>query len=106
MKKEIHERLERKGWKLGDAEDFLGLAADEVAMVETRLRIASAVRELRANQALTQTQVAEKVGSSQSRVARVEAADESVALDLLVRTFFALGASRQDLARVIGADGP
>lgn len=104
MNKDLKERLEKRGWTLGNAEDFLELGPDEVAMVETRLTIAAAVRQLRAEQSLTQAQVAGKLGSSQSRVARVEAADDSVALDLLVRTFFALGATRQDLARVIAAD--
>lgn len=103
MDKDKKERLEAKGWKVGSAEEFLGLTPEETAYVELRLKLSEAVRQLRKARSLTQVQLAELLRSSQSRVAKVESADESVSLDLLVRTLFALGASTQDLARVISA---
>ena len=77
------------------------MTPEEAAYVELRLKLSDAVRELRKRKQLTQVQLAELLESSQSRVAKVEAADESVSLDLLVRSLLALGATPQDLARVI-----
>ena len=42
-----------------------------------------------------------RLGSSQSRVAKMEAADPSVSLDLLVRGLLATGASPRDIGRVL-----
>lgn len=101
MDKEKKARLEARGWRVGSAEDFLGLTSEEVAYVELRLKLSDAVREYRKKRHLTQSQLAELLQSSQSRVAKVEAADESVSLDLLIRSLLALGATPQDLAKVI-----
>ncbi len=105
MDKSKRERLEAHGWKVGSAEEFLGLTPEESAYVELRLKLSQAVRELRRSRHLTQMQLAQRLQSSQSRIAKVESADESVSLDLLIRSFFALGATSQDLAYVI-ADQP
>jgi len=94
-------RLESQGWRVGSAEEFLGLTPEEAAYVELRLKLSDAVREYRKKKRLTQTQLAELLQSSQSRVAKAEAADESVSLDLLIRSLLALGATPQDLAEVI-----
>ncbi len=106
MKPDKKRRLEETGWKVGSAEDFLDLTADEAAMVELRLKLADAVKLLRKDKRLTQTQLAKLMGSSQSRVAKLEAADDSVSLDLLIRSFLALGATTDDLAKVIGSSEP
>jgi DNA-binding XRE family transcriptional regulator len=103
MKPEKKRRLEEKGWRVGSAEDFLELTPDEVAMVELRLKLADAVKLLRKDKHLTQTQLAKLMGSSQSRVAKLEAAADSVSLDLLIRSFLAMGATTDDLAQVIGS---
>ena len=102
MKPEKKRRLEAKGWRVGSAADFLELTPDEAAMVEVRLKLADAVKLLRKDKHLTQTQLAELMGSSQSRVAKLEAAEDSVSLDLLIRSFLAMGATTDDLAKVIG----
>lgn len=52
---------------------------------------------------MTQAQVAELVGSSQPRVAMMEAADHSVSVDLLVRSLLAIGVTRGDLAEVLAS---
>jgi len=107
MDKHKQARLEAQGWKVGTTEEFLGLTSEETAYVELRLRLSDAVRQLRKRKRLTQVQLAQLLHSSQSRIAKVEAADESVSLDLLVRSLFVLGASNQDLAKVItGKAGP
>lgn len=101
MDKAKQDRLERAGWRSGDAGDFLDLSEQERAFVELKLALADYLRELRTVNAWTQAQVARRLGSSQSRVAKMEAADGSVSVDLLVRSLFALGASRSDVGSVI-----
>src|SRR3954452_13003180 len=103
MDKEKKARLEAKGWRVGSSEEFLGLSVDEAAYVELRLKLSNAVRDFRKKKRLTQVALAELLHSSQSRVAKVEAADESVSLDLLIRSLLALGATDQDLAKVIAS---
>jgi hypothetical protein len=104
MKKAKKERLESAGWKVGSAADFLHLTADEVAFIEMKLALARNVRTRRQRRRLTQSQLARLIHSSQSRVAKIEAADVSVSLDLLIRTLLVLGASRNELAHVIALE--
>jgi hypothetical protein len=101
MKKGKRERLEAAGWRVGTAEEFLGLTKEEAAFVEMKLGLAGSVQRRRQAKHLTQAQLARRSGSSQSRVAKMEAADPSVSIDLLVRTLLAMGASRAQVARVI-----
>lgn len=103
MRREKRERLERKGWKVGSVKDFLGLSNEEAAYVELRVRLADNLRRRRQKRNLSQTQFAEIIRSSQSRVAKMEGADPSVTLDLLIRALLALGASNRDLARAFSA---
>ena len=102
MKKAKKERLEAAGWRVGSAEEFLGLSKEEAAFVEIKLSLAESMRKRRQARRLTQTQLAKKIGSSQSRVAKMEAADPSVSIDLLVRSLLAMGVSRSDVAKVMG----
>lgn len=101
MNPEKKARLEKAGWKVGTPAELLGLSSAEAAYVELRLRLSDAVRGLRRKKKLSQTALAGRMGSSQSRVAKLEAADETVSLDLMVRSLLALGASSTDLARII-----
>ena len=94
-------KLERAGWTVGDAGDFLGLSADERRFVEVKLALADGLRRRREHLGLTQIEVAERFGSSQSRVAKMEAADRSVSTDLLLKSLFRLGASPRDVARLL-----
>jgi hypothetical protein len=93
--------LSSAGWRTGDAAEFLGLSAEETAFVELKLALADYLRGIRIQHGWTQTQVAGRLGSSQSRVAKMEAADASVSVDLLLRSLLALGASRSDVGQVI-----
>ena len=94
-------RLQERGWKEGSVADFLGLSREEATFVEIKLHLSDAVRALRRKSDLTQVQFAERLGSSQSRVAKIESGDPSVSLDLLTRSMLALGASKQDIARAL-----
>jgi predicted XRE-type DNA-binding protein len=101
MDKKTRTRLEAAGWKTGDAQDFLQLSDAEAEFIEMKLALAQDLRARRLERHLNQTQVARIVGSSQSRVAKMEAADPSVSIDLLVRSLLKLGAARKDLARAM-----
>lgn len=97
------ERLSGAGWRSGDAAEFLGLTPEEATFVELKLALASHLREVRTRNGWTQAQVAHRLGSSQSRVAKMEAGDSSVSLDLLVRSLLSLGASPREVGTVIAA---
>jgi DNA-binding XRE family transcriptional regulator len=101
MNEKKRKRLEKTGWNVGDAAGFLELSAEEAEFVEFKLALARGLREERERKGLTQEELAREVGSSQSRVAKMEAADPSVSVDLIVRSLFKLGASRADVARVV-----
>ena len=101
MSKAKRQRLEAAGWKIGSATDLLGLSDEEAAIVELKVSLAVAVRKRRQQKKLTQAELADLIGSSQSRVAKIEAADAEVSLDLLVRSLLALGVTRQGLAKIV-----
>jgi transcriptional regulator with XRE-family HTH domain len=86
---------------VGSAQDFLGLSDQETAFIELKLALAQGLRRRREKLGLTQAQVARLVESSQSRVAKMEAGDRSVSLDLLVRSLLAIGTTKRQLAKII-----
>jgi hypothetical protein len=103
MESKKRKRLEAAGWRLGSAAEFLGLDDEEAAVVELKLGLADAVKVNRARRRLTQEQLGKLLGSSQSRVAKIEAADSSVSIDLMVRSLLRMGASRKEVASYIAA---
>jgi DNA-binding XRE family transcriptional regulator len=94
-------KLASRGWKVGDAKEFLGLSPEEAALIELRLKLAEGLKARRKRKRFTQQDLALAVRSSQSRVAKMESGDPTVSIDLLMRSLIALGASRRDLARII-----
>ncbi|MDO8432139.1 MAG: helix-turn-helix transcriptional regulator [Candidatus Binatus sp.] len=105
MKNTKRKRLESAGWRVGSTAEFLGLNDEEAAIVELKLGLADAVKEKRVSRRLTQEQLGKLLGSSQSRVAKIEAADRSVSIDLMVRSLIRMGANRKEVASYIGASG-
>lgn len=104
MDRKTRMRLEAAGWTTGDARDFLELTDDEAEFIEMKLALARDLRARRLERHLNQTQVAKIVGSSQSRVAKMEAADPSVSMDLLIKALLKLGAVREDVAAAVVRD--
>jgi DNA-binding XRE family transcriptional regulator len=94
-------RLEAKGWKVAGPKELLGLSDEEAAYIELRLKLAEGLKARRNARGMTQTALAKAVRSSQSRVAKMEAGDPTVSLDLLVKSLLALGASNRELANII-----
>lgn len=98
-------RLSAAGWKIGSAAEFLGLDEAEKALVEVKLNLSRLLRTQRSGRKLSQAALARRLHSSQSRVAKMEAADRSVSMDLLVRSLFTLGATARELGKAIGESG-
>jgi transcriptional regulator with XRE-family HTH domain len=94
------QRLEAKGWKIGDAADFLNLSLEESAIVEMRLALSRSLKERR-KALMTQAELATKMSSSQPRVAMAENGDSSVSIELLIRAMLATGASPQEIGQII-----
>ena len=102
MKQSKKKQLESAGWRVGSASEFLGLSKEEEAYIEMKLLLVENLRSLRKSKKVSQTQLAELLGSSQSRVAKMEAGDPSVSTDLLLKGMLALGATRKQIGKVLG----
>ena len=89
------------GWVEGSVQDFLELSDADMAYVETKLALARSLKETRTKQCLTQTDLARRLKTSQSRVARMEGGDPHVSVDLLLRGLFTLGVPRSRVAKSI-----
>jgi ribosome-binding protein aMBF1 (putative translation factor) len=96
-------RLEAAGWRVGSAAEFLDLSSEEAAFVELKLSLSAKLKERRLRQKLSQLELARRLQSSQSRIAKMEASDPTVSLDLLVRALLATGATRREIAKAIAS---
>ncbi len=94
-------KLAKKGWKVGTVADFLDLSAEESAYIEMKISLSEKLKERRRRKKLTQAQLAKAIESSQSRVAKMEAGDPTVSIDLLMKSLLALGVSKKELGRTI-----
>lgn len=94
-------KLEAAGWVIGSVKEFLGQSEADAVLIEMKLALSHSLRDRRKKQGLSQVQLAERLRSSQSRVAKMEAGDPSVSMDLLVSSLLQLGASSTDLANAI-----
>ena len=93
--------LEEKGWKYGSAKDFLDLSEEEVAYIELKLELSQKLKASRTRNKLTQAELARMMKSSQSRIAKMEAGDPTVSIDLLVRSLLALGLSKKEIGQTL-----
>jgi len=97
------QRLKDAGFDITSVQDFLDLSEEEMAYIEMKLGLARVLRRHRTSKLkMSQHGLAELIGSSQSRVAKMEAGDPSVTLDLLVRSLLATGLKRTEIARELG----
>lgn len=101
MNKAKKENLEKRGWKVGTAQEFLGLSPEEESYVELKLSLSQYLQEKRKTKHLTQIQMAKLISSSQSRVAKMEKAESSVSIDLILRSLFALGTETGEIADIL-----
>ena len=101
MRQSKRKALEAKGWKVGSARDFLNISDEEMALIELKISLGDTLQNRRKQKKMTQTQLAKLLHSSQSRIAKMETGDPSVSLDLLVKSLFTLGLSKNELAKEI-----
>jgi DNA-binding XRE family transcriptional regulator len=97
-------RLQDQGWSVGSAQDFLGLSDNENAYIELKITLGENLKKIRLEKHLTQVEFAKIIQSNQSRIAKMEAGDPSVSIDLQIKSLLALGTSRKDIAKLISAD--
>jgi len=101
MHKKKKKALESKGYKIGSAEELLGLSKEEAEYIELKLTLSQALAKRRKQKNLTQNQLAKILKSSQSRIAKMEKGDPAVSLDLLVKSLLAMGATKKSIAKAI-----
>ena len=101
MNEDKRKKLEAKGWKVTSVADFLELKPDEESLIELRLALSRAVKNHRLESKLTQQEAARRLHSSQSRIAKMEAGDASVSLDLLIRSLLGLGVKAAELPKLL-----
>jgi ribosome-binding protein aMBF1 (putative translation factor) len=101
MQSSKRKKLEAAGWKIGNTDEFLDLSPDEAAYIEMKLALSHFLRKRRLAKNLSQIELASMVSSSQSRVAKMEAGDPSVSIDLIMKSLLALGATPKDVAKAI-----
>ena len=94
-------KLEAKRWKVGSAQDFLNISEEEMALIELKISLGDTLQNRRKQKKMPQSQLAKQLHSSQSRIAKMETGDPSVSLDLLFKSLFSLGISKNELAKVI-----
>lgn len=101
MKTAKRKQLEKAGWAVGSTVDFLGLTSEEEMLVNIKMTLASELKKRRQQLKITQSQLAKRLGSSQSRIAKMEGADSSVSMELLVRSLASFGASQTEIGEMI-----
>ena len=101
MKSTKRAKLEQGGWKVGSVDEFLNLSPEESAFIEMKIALSDSLKNERIKANMSQIDLAKKIKSSQSRVAKMEAGDPSVSIDLLMKSLLALGVSKRKLAKAI-----
>ncbi|MCC3432362.1 MULTISPECIES: helix-turn-helix transcriptional regulator [unclassified Microcoleus] len=97
-------RLEDRGWKIGSASEFLELSPEESTLIEIKLALSLNLKERR-QKLMTQAELADKINSSQPRIAKAENGEDSVSIELLIRAILATGATPQDIGKIIAQAG-
>lgn len=101
MEKKKRKKLEEKGYRVGSAADFLELTPEEEAYIDIRLDISNLVKAQRSKRGWTQKQLARAIGSSQSRIAKLEGGDPGISLDLMIKALLRLGTSKKQIGKLL-----
>lgn len=96
-------KLEAAGFRVGTVQDFLQLSDEEMALIDLKVKLVRMLRPAREAAGITQSDLARRIGSSQSRIAKMEAAGPQVSLDLICKALFALGVTPQRIGKAIGS---
>jgi hypothetical protein len=93
--------LEANGYRIVDIDEFLGLTPEELRMVEMRVLLARLVKRRREAGQMSQEDLAGRINSTQASISKIESAAPGVTLDLVFRSFFAVGGDVKDIAKAI-----
>ena len=93
-------------WRQGTVQEFLGLSDEAAELIRVKAALAVFLQRRRKAKKWSQAVLAQRIGSGQSRVAKIEAAHPSVSLDLLVKALLASGAKMPDIASVMATCDP
>ena len=95
-------RLQEAGFKTTTVKDFLDLTDEDMEYIEMKVRLSRFLKAHRTSTLkISQVRFAKMIGSSQSRVAKMEAGDPSVTFDLLVKSLLSSGVTRKHVAKAI-----
>ena len=91
MNAEKMKRIKAEGYKVTTADEWLGLTPEESQLVDIRLALAEQLEEVRKEKGISQAQLAAKMGTKQSGIARMVNRPETSSMDNLVKGLIALG---------------
>jgi DNA-binding transcriptional regulator YiaG len=91
----------KNGWVEGSVKEFLKLSDADMEYIEMRRALSRLLKEKRGRLRLSQVEVASRLHTSQSRVAKMEKADPTVSADLMLQSLFRLGMKRKELVEAI-----
>ena len=91
MNAEKMKRIKAAGYKVTTADEWLGLTPEESQLVDIRLALAAQLEEVRKEKGISQAQLAAKMGTKQSGIARMVNRPETSSMDNLVKGLIALG---------------
>jgi alkylhydroperoxidase/carboxymuconolactone decarboxylase family protein YurZ len=97
-------RLAENGWTVRTVSEFLDLTPEETTLVEIKLALSRHLKQRR-QQLMTQAVLAERLQSSQPRIAKAENGDASVSIELLIKAILMTGATPQEIGQVIAQVG-
>jgi predicted transcriptional regulator len=98
-----HTQSKPEVWE-GDFAEFLGLSAPEAMMIEILVALSQKLREARRSAGISQVALAERLGTRQPNIARLEnGAGRSVTIDALTRALLELEVSVKDIAAVLAS---
>ena len=91
MKEAKRKILESKGYVVTDSAEWLGLSREEAQIVNMRVALAQELEKVRKAKGITQAELARRVGTKQSGVARMLNNPDSSTMDNLIKGLIALG---------------
>ena len=91
MKEAKKKILESNGYKVTDSADWLGLSKEESQLVNMRVALAQELERVRKAKGITQAELARRVGTKQSGVARMLNKPDTSTMDNLIKGLIAMG---------------
>ncbi len=83
--------LAENGYRVTDSAEWLGLSREESQLIDMRVALAQELERVRKAKGMTQAELAKRIGTKQSGVARMINTPEASTMDNLVKSLIALG---------------